>query len=129
MVVLASQIFPSQGKGHNSCRHHLIDNVPKVKVTKRLEAVLMGKRKLDRTPDGKGRETLANTQVNGDLNLHLQSFTQINPLHSRTNISSEMPLPTGLNTLKIQMSEVSGSSEGLDRGREVQKGRGTCPRS
>lgn len=39
----------------------MIDIVPKVKVTKRLEAALMGKRKLDRTQDGKGRETLANT--------------------------------------------------------------------
>lgn len=39
----------------------MIDNMPKVKVTKRPKAALMGERKLDRTQDGKGREKLANT--------------------------------------------------------------------
>ena len=36
-----------------------------------------------------------------------------------------MALLNGLNTLKIQTSEVSGRSKGPDRGSEAQKGRGT----
>lgn len=39
----------------------MIDKVPKAKVTKWPEAALMGKRKLGRIQDGKGREKLAHT--------------------------------------------------------------------